>query len=268
MDGDLLEGGNVQEVAEPVETDNSAVTEVVEEGGNEPVPAEPVQTPEVNAHFAAARRQAEADHRREIDSINGEFRRLFGNVVNPVTNKPIATYQDYLQAVEHQMRANREAEMRAKGVDPAMIEQMINQSPAIRQAEAIIQQSKRQEAKQKLEEDLKVLSKIDPSIKSFDDLGKHESYQTVLQLVNNNGLSLSDAFILANHQKLSANKADAAKQAAINAARSQSHLETTKGGNTAPSNMAPIPESSLRTWQAAYPDKTIDELTRMYNSVI
>lgn len=268
MGEELLEGGNVQEVAEPVVIDSSAETEVVEAGGNEPAPAEPVQTPEVNAQYAAARRQAEAAYRRELDGINGEFKRLFGNVVNPVTNKPIETYQDYLQAVEHQMRANREAEMMEKGVDPAMIEQMINQSPAIRQAEAIIQQSKMQEAKQKLEDDMKALSRIDPSIKSFEDLGKHESYQAVLQLVKNNGLSLSDAFILANHQRLSTSKADAAKQAAINAAKSQSHLETTKGSNTAPSNLVPIPDSSLKTWQAAYPDLSLDELTRKYNLVI
>lgn len=266
--GEELLGGNVQEVAEPVVTDSSAETEVTEGGANEPVVAEPVQTPDVNAQYAAARRQAEAHHRKEIDGINGEFKRLFGNVVNPVTNKPIETYQDYLQAAEHQMKANREAELRSKGVDPALIDQMIDQSPAIKQAKAIIQQNQMQEAGRKLDEDLKAVSKIDPSIKSFEDLGKHESYQAVLQLVQNNGLSLSQAFILANHQKLSSNKADAAKQAAINAARSQSHLETTKGGNTAPSNMVPIPESALRTWKAAYPDSTMEELTRMYNSVI
>ena len=268
MGEELMTGENVQEVAEPVVTDNSAESEVVETGANEPAAAEPEQTPDVNAQYAAARRQAEANYRKEIDSINGEFKRLFGNVVNPLTNKPIETYQDYLQAAEHQMRANREAEMKSKGIDPAIIDQMFNQSPTIRQAEAIIQQSRMQEAGRKLDEDMKALSKIDPSIKSFDDLGKHESFHTVLQLVKNNGLSLSDAFILANHQRLSTNKADAAKQAAINAAKSQSHMETTKGSNTSPSNTVPIPDSVLSKWREVYPDLSLDELTQKYNSVI
>ena len=270
MDGNL-EGVNVQEVAAPDATDNNVVESssesTVEVGVTESNDTSSVhdqkQDDELNAKFAAVRRKAEEDSRKRID---GEFKRLFGNVQNPVTGRNIETYEDYLQAVEYQQRAVRDKLLEDKGIDPALIEQMINNSPVIRQAQQVLEENSRTEAKRKLEADLKLVSQIDPTIKNLDDLEKHASYQDVLRYVKN-GLSLPDAFKLVNFDSISTKNSEAAKQAAINQTRSKSHLEKTSGISDS-STLVDIPESEISTWRDYYPGLSDAELKKKYNRTI
>lgn len=268
-----FESANTQEVAEPVETATEVVEEPVdsvgesaENGANEQEVAEPaVQSPEVNAQYAAARRRAEEETQKRI---NGEFKRLFGNVVNPVTGKNIETYQDYIQAVEHQQRAAQNQMLEEKGIDPALIEQMINNSPAMRQAQQVLEENNRAEARRRLEEDIKIVSQIAPDIKSVADLEKHPSYATVLEYVQKGNLSLPDAFKLANFDSLSAKNTEAARQAAINQARSKNHMETTNSVSTGSETLVPIPDSVLAKWKRSYPELSLEQLTQKYNSIL
>ena len=275
MDG-LNESVNTQEVAEPVETTAEVVEEPVnaveessaEVGEKEQEPAAPAaQSQELNAQFAAARRKAEEDYQRRMSGIDGEFKRLFGNQVNPVTGKPISTVADYLQAVEHSQRIAQEEQLRSKGIDPAMIQEMVNNAPAVRQAQQYLQITRQEEARKSLEADFKEITKIDPSIKSMDDLQKHASFNTVLAYVRDNGLKLHEAFRLANYQQLSSNNADAARQAAINQARGKTHMQTTTEGVSKSDGMAEIPASELPKWKAFFPDASMKELKEKYNRV-
>lgn len=258
------EGANVQEVAAPDVTDNPVDEPTVEE--NEEVveqPTEQKQSDEVNAQFAAVRRKAEEDAQKRI---NGEFKRLFGNVQNPVTGRNIETYEDYIQAVEYQQRATQNRMLEEKGIDPAMIEQMINNSPTIRQAQQVLAESNRAEAQRQLESDLKVVSQIAPEIKTIADLEHHSSYNDVLGYVQK-GLSLQDAFKLANYNSLSTQSADAAKQAAINQARGKSHMQTTTGSISNTDNLMDIPESEISRWKEFFPGASMKELKEKYNRV-
>ncbi len=273
MDG-ILEGANVQELAAPDVTDNQVENvsveetpgEAAEQSANDTVVPEQkeVQSPELNAHYASMRRKAEEDAEKRL---NGEFKRLFGNMQNPLTGKNIETYQDYLQAVEYQQKAAQNKMLEEKGIDPALIEQMINNSPAIRQAQQILEENSRTEAQRKLEEDLKILSQFAPDIKSLADLENHASYAAVLGYVQG-GLSLPDAFKLANFDSLSAKNSEAAKQAAINQAKSKNHMETTNGISAGSETLVPIPESVLSQWRRSYPDLTMEQLTKKYNSIL
>lgn len=58
------------------------------------------------------------------------------------------------------------------------------------------------------------ISKIDPSVKTVDDLEKSPNYEKFNALVEK-GYALKDAFILANYEQLSAGAATAAKREAI-----------------------------------------------------
>lgn len=271
MDG-FLEGANVQEVAAPDVTDNQVENVSVEEtdgvveststdGAAEPEQKE-TQSPELNAQYAAIRRKAEEDAQKRI---NGEFKRLFGNIQNPATGRNIETYADYLQAVEYQQRAAQNKLLEEKGINPALIEQMINNSPAMRQAQQILEENSRSEAQRKLDADLKIVSQISPEIQSIADIENHPSYAVVLDFVQK-GLSLPDAFKLANYDSLSSQRSEAAKQAAINQARSKNHMETTNGVSTGSETLVPIPDSVLGQWKRSYPDLTMEQLTQKYNS--
>lgn len=268
---------NTQEVADPVETTAEVVEEPVneveesgaEEGANEQAPAEPAaQSQELNAQFAAARRKAEEDYQRKMSGIDGEFKRLFGNQVNPATGRPISSVAEYLQAVEFAQNAARDEELRSKGIDPSVIQEMVNNAPAVRQAQQYLQMTQQEEARKSLEADFKEITKIDPSIKSMEDLQKHASFNTVLAYVRDNGLKLHDAFRLANYQQLTSSNADAARQAAINQARGKQHMETTSGVSKQGKELVQIPSNLLARWQDAYPDMSLEQLTRKYNDCI
>lgn len=268
---------NTQEVADPVETTAEVVEEPVNEveessaevGATEQAPAEPAaQSQELNAQFAAARRKAEEDYQRKMSGIDGEFKRLFGNQVNPATGRPISSVSEYLQAVEFAQNAARNEELRSKGIDPTMIQEMVNNAPAVRQAQQYLQMTQQEEARKSLEADFKEITKIDPSIKSMEDLQKHASFNTVLAYVRDNGLKLHDAFRLANYQQLTSNNADAARQAAINQARGKRHMETTNGVSKQGKELVQIPSNLLARWQDAYPDMSLEQLTRKYNDCI
>ena len=257
------ESVNTQAVAEPV--NEEVVTETEPTSGVEEV-KEP-QSAEVNSQFAAARRKAEEESANKINGINNEFKRLFGNIVNPVTGKNIESYSDYLQAVEYQRKEATNKMLQEKGIEPDVLERIINESPAIREAQQILEENKKAEANRQLEADLKVLSEIEPSIKTIEDVAKHESYEKVLAYVQN-GLGLADAFKLANYDSLVTKKSEAVKQAAVNQAKSKNHMETTNGVAVASETLTPIPSGLLAKWKMAYPELSMEQLTKKYNDSI
>lgn len=265
---ELLTGANVQESADPVVTDNQ-----VEEPADNPEgagTAEPDttqgQSDELNSQFAAARRKAEEAYNKKLSGINGEVKRLFGNVVNPVTGKNIESFEDYVQACDYQQRQTLNQALTDKGIDPGLIEQMVNNSPAIRQAQQILENNQKAEVQKQLDDDLKAVTAMAPEIKTLQDLEKHESYAAVLEYVNK-GLRIPDAFKLANYDSLSTRNTAAAKQAAINMTRSKAHLETTNGVSDS-SNFADIPENELSTWKKYFPGLSDEELKKKYNQTL
>jgi hypothetical protein len=157
--------------------------------------------------------------------------------------------------------------LQEKGIEPDVLERIINESPAIREAQQILEENKKAEANRLLEADLKVLSEIEPSIKTIEDVAKHESYEKVLAYVQN-GLGLADAFKLANYDSLVTKKSEAVKQAAVNQAKSKNHMETTNGVAVASETLMPIPNGVLAKWKMAYPELSMEQLTKKYNDSI
>ena len=131
-----LAGENEQTV-ESTTTAESA-PDTAAEGANEQADAEPapaVQTPEQNAAFAAARRRAEAQaamrNQAEQDAL---VARIYRGQTNPYTGRPIQSVKD-LNEYEQQYQADQ---MRQAGIDPGVLNQMIEQNPAVQQAKAMI----------------------------------------------------------------------------------------------------------------------------------
>lgn len=267
MDGDVLEvGANEQPIAEVAET--PSVDTVADASEKTPEAAAPAQSAEVNAQFAEARRRAEAEYKTKIDSersrINGEVKRLFGNSVNPVTGTPITTFDEYIQAVEMQRKNAQEAMLKEKGIDPSIIQDMVNNSPAMIQAQKILAQNTETEAQRLIEEDMKIISTINPALKTVEDLVNHESYDAVVSYVQK-GNTLADAYKLANYDAITKTKTEAAKQAAINSAKSQSHLTATNSLSVGGDGEEEIPASELSRWKDMFPDASPKDLRAKYN---
>lgn len=227
---------------------------------------------EEDSRFASVRRKAEEEARAkygaETQKYNERIRQMCAGKTHPDTGKPIETLEDYFDALEAQERNAMNEELRAKGIDPKLIEDMVNNSPVVRQANAVMQMNMQAEAQRQLEEDIKVLSKIDPSIKTVNDLTSHSSYQQVFDLVSKHGLSLVDAYKLANYETLAAKSNAAAKQAAINQAKGKNHMEATGSGHSSNDELAEVPASLEATWKNMNPGLTESEIRVKYNEFL
>ena len=104
------------------------------------------------------------------------------------------------------------------------------------------------------------------TIKSKEDLVKLENFEDIVKLVEK-GNSLVEAYKLANFDKLVSKKQSAAEQAAINQAKSKSHLQKT-GGVADTSTLLEIPERDIAEWKKIYPNLSASQLKEKYNKVI
>lgn len=291
------QGENEQEPAEPaVVEQQEETTGEAEDGGQsagedspEGQAAQPEQnpqgvrpaaqqTPEQNAQFAAARRKAEAERDAAIAKARQEAQaeaqrtidEAFRNsgLTNPYTKKPITTKAEY-----DEYRARFEAEKKARilkksGMSDEEFKQFVEGLPEVKQAkeaqaaaETAARQAREQQAKLKVEEQLKEISALDPTIKELKDLAKMETYPKFYELVKR-GNSLTDAFKLANYDALTGRAAAASRQAAINSAQGKQHLSpTTQRGAGAVS----VPADVKAEYLAFNPDATDAEIQQHYN---
>ena len=251
--------------SEPAEQTEVSETEVNTEG-NESEPEVETQEPELdrNAIYADARRKAEAEAKHKYEAIDAQFAEKFKDYKNPETGEPIKSAKDYFEAIAAQERVATKKTLADKGIDPSIIEKAVNNSPALQAANRIIEEQRRKDVEIYLTDQVKAVSKIDPSIKSVEDIEKSDRYPEILKYVNENRLSIVDAYKLVYADRLTQSKTEAIKQQAINNAKSQQHLKSTDGGATT-DGLVPIPEKDLAQWQQFYPEKSSKELRELYN---
>lgn len=285
------QGANEQEPAEPaaVEEPEDTTTGGAEgadqgTGGNSPEGQDgeqKQQTPEQNAQFAAARRKAEAERDAAIakakEDAKAEAQRTIdeafrnSGLTNPYTKKPITSKAEY-----DEYRARFEAEKKARllkksGMSDDEFREFVQGLPEVKQAkeaqaaaETAARQAREQQAKLKVEEQLKEISALDPSIQELKDLAKMETYPKFYELVKR-GNTLTDAFKLANYEALTGRAAAASRQAAINSAQGKQHLSpTTQRGAGAVS----VPADVKAEYLAFNPDATDAEIQQHYNRYV
>lgn len=282
------QGANEQEPAEPAAVEEQIEetnAERAEDGGRSTGGDSPEgqadgqkQTPEQNAKFAAARRKAEAERDAAIakarQDAQAEAQRTIdeafrsSGLTNPYTKKPITSKAEY-DEYRARLEADRKARLLKKsGMSDEEFQQFVHGLPEVKQAkeaqaaaETAARQAREQQAKLKVEEQLKEISALDPSIQELKDLAKMETYPKFYELVKR-GNTLTDAFKLANYDALTGRAAAASRQAAINSAQGKQHLSpTTQRGAGAVS----VPADIKAEYLAFNPDATDAEIQQHYN---
>ena len=248
------EGENEQAHAEPA-------PETAAEGENEQAHAEPApaeQTPEQNAAFAAARRRAEAQaaarSQAEKDAL---VERIYRGQNNPYTGRPIRSVRD-LNEYEQQYQQDQ---MRQAGIDPGVLNQMIENNPAVQQAKVMTARMRQEAGQRALEEQIAEIGKIDPSVTDFQTLVQHPNFQQFDARVRQ-GYSLVDAFKLANYDQITGKKAAAAKQQALNSVNGKNHLNPTKSAGTGDDVV--VPEETMAMYRSAFPNWTKQQIIEDY----
>lgn len=241
-------------------------TEVDTQGVEDAEPAEPQevedQAPEqpvdVNAIAAAARRKAEA----EMKARDAEYARRFGNLVNPKTGEPIRSERDYLAALDAQEELKAKEQLKQSGVDPNLLDNFIANNPAVRQAQAVMAQAQQQATINQINADVAELGKLDPSIVSLETVPPD-----VIRMSMDRQMSLVDAYKIVNFGQVSNSQQAAIQQAAINQAKGKSHLNPVNGV-AVQDNSVDIPQSELARWKAYFPEKSAEELKKLYNDTL
>lgn len=254
------------------------------EKSEEPAPAEPEerggkapagkQGDEENARYAAARRKAERERDEAIAAARAEMQREMdetfakSGMVNPYTKKPITSKAEY---DEYRARYDEEQASRVRrksGMSDDEFNKFIDNLPQVREARQKAEEAERaqaeareQAARARVDEQIREIGAMDPGIKSIDDLTKMDNYEHFYELVKR-GNTLTDAYRLANFDRLVGQTAAAGRQAAINAAAGKAHMgRTSSRGQGA----VAVPADVVEQYRVFLPDATDAEIQAHYS---
>lgn len=264
-EGDSADVSEAETVEQP-EGESAEVEPQETEGVNEEATAEPqFQSDKANAAFASMRRELEAARKAQAE-VDALYAKQFGNYTNPETGQPIRSARDYSEAMLAQERLQARQKLQENNIDPNIIDSLIANSPVVRQAEATMAELTNMRAQQEVDKDIAEVLKLDPTLTSKDAIMNDPSFPLVLEKVQS-GMRLVDAYKLVNFDRLSSSNTAAARQAAINQVKGQSHLSNAAGLNVQ-DNAEDIPASMVENFKELFPGKSMKDLKALYNKTL
>ena len=275
-DGDV--GAKEQEFTNPADDTENDTNEVDDSSD---VAEGKAQSAEENARYAAARRKAEAERDAAVakaradaqaeaqKTIDNAYRDM--GLYDPYNKRPITNKAEY-DAYKQQMDIQKKSKVaRASGMSDKEFEEFVSELPEVKaareiqeKAEAQMKEAKEKEAQLKINDQLTEIAKLDPSVKSLEDLKKMENYDEFYDRVKR-GHTLVEAYKLTNFDKLTAQSASVAKQAAINSVTGKSHLEKTSGRGA---GAVPVPSDIAEQYRVFMPGATEAEIQKHYNKYL
>lgn len=247
-------------------TDTGADDTDADADGNTDIDTQAQQQPwknQYNAQQAAQRRRQEEAQRvqRERDAV---YAQIYAGQINPYTNKPIQSEQDYQEYV----RQYTQEQLQQAGIDQNVVQQAVNADPRVQQAAAIIQQQQVFQAQQaqlqqtqQFQAALQNIQQFDSSVKGFEDIINNPHFAEIEQMWKK-GYSLDDAYYLANRSELTQKRQAAAKQQVINQATGKQHLKPT--GNNGAGDDVQVPADLMAMYREMNPKATDADIRKNY----
>lgn len=248
------------------------------ETGKEQEPEQSKQTAAQNAAFAAARRKAEAERDAAVqkakEDAQEEARRIIeeaftaSGLKNPYTQQPIKTKEEYDAYKKRYDEERKERIQKKSGLTEEEFNAFVNDLPEVKQAkqakaeaEKAQREANEAQAKAQVEEQLKEIGKLNPSIRELKDLAGMETYPKFYELVKK-GNTLVDAYRLANFEALTQGTAAEARQAAINNLQGKQHMGQTQARGT---GAVSVPAEVKEMYRMLNPGATDAEIQAHYN---
>lgn len=286
-----IDGANGQEVAEPAAGDDITVPgtqsepepdEMNPEGDSGADGNHQSQTPEERRANAARRRQQEqqqavdaavaAARQEEQAKAAAAIKDLFEKtgMKNTITGAPITSMEE-LQAWQQDMRkAQLEKDLKAGKITPEVLNQMIEDHPMVQKANEIRQQQEtaqnqqaQAEARARIDGEIAEIGKMDPTIKSVQnllDMPKAKEFYAYVQ----KGYSFLDAYKLTHFEEITQRNAEAARQQAQAAARGKEHLTVT--GNSRNTGAATVPAAEMQLYRMLNPGVSEADIQKHFNN--
>ena len=247
QDGAAGEGGTENQPQEPgAAAESGAGTGDVEqepetqEGGTEP-PVRREMSPEERHRQAEARRAREEQERQAAEQTRRDqiFAEMFAGQVSPYTGKPITTEAEYRAYQAEKERRAGEEQLRRAGIEQGTIQDIVRREMAPMQENLQRMQMKamqerarqvQEAANREIEAQLKLVAAVDPSVQTLEDIVAKPTGKAFQAYVDK-GLTIEEAFQLANRKEIEARKLTAAQAAARNGVAGKSHLNPVTGGS-------------------------------------
>lgn len=252
------EGGQEPEPGVVPDSDTSPKGEGPEQGAG----PSPQTADQARAQYEAVIARAQADAQRAIDEA---FKA--SGMRNPYTGQPITSKAEYDAYKERFDAERREQLLKKSGMSGEEFQQFVQDLPEVRRAkeaqeaaEKAQREAREAAARVRLDEQIREIGAIDPSIKTLEDLAKMPTYPRFYELVQR-GNTLTDAFRLANFDALTQRAAAGARQTAVNAARSKEHLGQTKSRGT---GAVSVPAEVREQYLLFNPGATDEEIQKHY----
>lgn len=276
-------GANEQEVAEPAQGAESAET------GDDQQPqtqekAQPEQPdampPEQRRQNAARRRKKELDNAinaaiaKERAAADERMQALLksAGIKSPYTGEVISSVEELKEYLASDRQKRIERDLKAGKLTMEALQEAARTALPEKQEPKEEQPDPQPEDgadtavfQTQVQSELAEIAKLNPKVKSINDILQMETGQRFAQLVQNNGLSFLDAYKLANEDAIRQQTAAAAAQAAKTAAATKQHLQaSTKRGAGA----VTVPTGEMQVYRALFPHASDAEIQKMYNDRI
>ena len=217
----------------PAETAADAATE---ESAPEQTETEP-ETPETETEPEPEVQPVEPDTSMQ----DANYAAAFMGRRNPYTGKPILTKADFDEYVKAQEAAARADEQKAAedeisklGITPEQLEALMSKTKFGQEMRAALDYTRKQAAdthKKAIDDlirkDIEEIAQYDPTVTDVESLKKTAKGKEIERRVKSGRYTWKEAWMLENFDAMQTARTDAAKQAAMNAASSKDHLQST-----------------------------------------
>lgn len=270
---EAAEADRIAEVEEAAAPESEAETEEAAEAEETPA----VQSAEERHRQAAARREraqqeAEAATLARIEAAENQvYAELLAGQINPFTGKPITTKAEYRAYQQMKAQQNTTAAMEKAGLDPKMIQQLVQQElqpmkqqlqlSQMREAQAVAAEYSRR-AEESISTAIKNIgAQYDPSVKTMEDIAAMPTAGKFNELVQK-GVGMEDAFYLANREAIDKRRAAAAYRKGADAVGNRQHLAPTK--TVKGKDPVKVPAGTAAMYREAMPGITEAEIAAQY----
>lgn len=257
---------------EETEIDTAEETVVDEEGepsGGDPTEETAEEPAEKQGGFTAEMQAAiDAEAQKRVDAA---IARQFAGMTNPFTGQPIRTERDLIAYKEAYEAAEQRRKFEEAGVDEKMLNDFVNNHPAIQRANRVILEQQQTEANAFMAKEFQALQEEFPDcgLTEVADLLKTEEGKKALNIwKTNKDVSMADAYAMTHRAQIRQRaeearqkETEAMKQGMRNQMNSKNHLTQTKGTVGGGDE---IPADALEGLQMFFPGKSHAEYVAMY----
>ena len=202
----------------------------------------------------------EAETQKRIDARIAE---QYKGKINPYNGKPITSEADlnaYMAAYNADMQRQQLQDM---GIDQKQLNEIVGNLPEVQQAKLMLAQQQQEQANKFMRDQFDAMKKEYPDC-GFADVAAMMNDPDGLKVLefwrDSPNLTIADAYLLKNKDKIRAQQNAAVKQGALNLMNSKGHLKQTKGSNA----KGEIPADVVEGYKMYFPKATMEEIAEMY----